>query len=693
MRLEEGMRRPALVALGVVGMSLGACGEEDGAVRQTFPVLDVYPSSVCANAGDRLSGCSIELSLAAGDEQTTVLLLKNSGDRSLVLKSVALEPGPGAEAFLLDVGDACGEPLGAGQPCQVQPLSDRGLTGISQLAVTLSLSPAAKPNDKAVLRVVSDAVNSPQLDIELSVKEGWPRIHVVPTAIDFGTVSVGNTGTQKIAVLNTGGADLVLTGYSFAGSSFFSAEVGDDVLHPGAEVLDWTGVAAIPPQAASTFLVDFAPEAGEPASANLTLFSNDPAAPEGKTIALSGNNAVPCLTLNPGEINFGGRMFGETALATLEMKNCGEAELHISSISVKDETDKFGVDLAKLDHVPSQEEPLALQPGAAAEVAVTYFSPQPNPLDQGGSPTIDHGTLIMENDSFVPFKEVPLSAAAVEHACPTAVVKVLEGDEVCPQTTIHLVGDQSYAPSGTIVKWQWEVDQPTGSQSVFVPSSTFPNPSFEANVAGVYTFRLTVFDSNGSPSCYPDEREVLSLPCEALHVELLWETPGDPDETDSGPEAGSDMDLHFLHPLAAGPDLDEDGKPDGWFDIPFDCYWFNAHPNWASFDESINDDPGLDRDDTDGAGPENINLDIPENQTYRIGVHYWNDHGYGASEATVRVYLYANLVYEAHQTLVDLDMWEACTFEWPSGKVTPVTNGQGQPLITPDYENPFFFPG
>ena len=40
----------------------------------------------------------------------------------------------------------------------------------------------------------------------------------------------------------------------------------------------------------------------------------------------------------------------------------------------------------------------------------------------------------------------------------------------------------------------------------------------------------------------------------------------------------------------------------------FDCFWFNAHPNWGSFDPSVDDDPGLDRDDTDGAGPENLFL-------------------------------------------------------------------------------------
>ncbi len=274
--------------------------------------------------------------------------------------------------------------------------------------------------------------------------------------------------------------------------------------------------------------------------------------------------------------------------------------------------------------------------------------------------------------------------------CTVATIECAEGTEVIPQTTLHFFGDESCSPQGGAAKWEWKVTQPAGSQSVFVPSASFPNPTFEANVAGIYTFSLNVWDEQGAPSSFPAGYVVTVIPDEAIHVELLWHTPEDMDESDTGPEAGSDLDLHFLHPWASGPDVDGDGKPDGWFDIPFDAFWFNAHPNWGSYDPAINDDPGLDRDDTEGAGPENINLDIPEHVTYRVGVHYWNDHGYGPSYVTVRVYIYGQLVFEeAGVKLVDADMWEVCTIEWPSGQVHPVTSHTGS-KITPGYHNPYF---
>ena len=232
------------------------------------------------------------------------------------------------------------------------------------------------------------------------------------------------------------------------------------------------------------------------------------------------------------------------------------------------------------------------------------------------------------------------------------------------------------------------VDQPIGSQSSFIPSDAFPNPTFEANVAGEYTFYLEVWDEKGKKSKFPWKMSVMVLPADSLHIELLWHTPADPDEMDEGPEAGADMDLHFA--LETG-----NGQPEPWFNQPFDVFWFNAHPNWGSMDPTVDDDPGLDRDDTDGAGPENLNLDAPANgATYRVGVHYWHDHDYGDSLATVRIYIYGALVAEfADVNLTHHDLWDVATIHWGENGVDIVASWEGptNPVITPDYQNPFFF--
>ena len=275
---------------------------------------------------------------------------------------------------------------------------------------------------------------------------------------------------------------------------------------------------------------------------------------------------------------------------------------------------------------------------------------------------------------------------------PTPVLAITEGGEVIPQTLLHLHSEASTATSGAIAQRQWSAVQPAGSVSRFIPSPDVPNPTFEVNVAGHYVFSLDVWDAFGQQSAEPAMMQVDVIPDEAIHVELLWHNPEDPDETDEGPEAGADLDLHFVHPNAAGPDLDGDGEPDGWFDQPFDCFWFNAHPEWGSFNPEVDDDPGLDRDDTDGAGPENINLNLPEDVTYKVGVHYWNDHGYGSAYVTVRVYIESVMVWESDLTkLQDSDMWEVIAITWTTADPQPWQLSTDNAQIIPNYQNPFFF--
>ena len=145
----------------------------------------------------------------------------------------------------------------------------------------------------------------------------------------------------------------------------------------------------------------------------------------------------------------------------------------------------------------------------------------------------------------------------------------------------------------------------------------------------------------------------------------IWDTPGDDDQTDEGPEAGADLDLHFTHPFAVGDGL-------GWFDQPFDCFWFNPNPNWAAGSDGGRR-PQMLLDDKDGAGPEILVLLLPEDgQTYRIGVHTWT----GLSLATVRIYIDGILIKEIPEdgpgvALEDKDLWDIATIASGRGDHAP----------------------
>ena len=90
----------------------------------------------------------------------------------------------------------------------------------------------------------------------------------------------------------------------------------------------------------------------------------------------------------------------------------------------------------------------------------------------------------------------------------------------------------------------------------------------------------------------------------------------------------TDVDFHLLHPRAMR-----------WFDDAYDCYYANCTGAGLSWDAAGNDDdPRLDLDQTDGFGPENINIDLPPAATYRVGVHFFSDDGMGPAQVYVNVY-------------------------------------------------------
>ena len=691
-------------------LALTACGGgsgSEGTEAGTYPEIEISPASLCKKNNG--SPAHVTCAYAFPQEQVLVndslplaVSIQNPGERELIIRDIRLDYvlPDGAEedqaAFLLETPQAYDDAMAGSGDFRVQTLGEGTPVMPDELTIKIVYTrPADAGVRTARLFIDSDAVNQPTLSFDLSVDRGVPTIQVNPEFIDFSVVPEGTVSVKKLTILNTGGSDLEISGLTLVGSSFFTA-----ILHgteyPSEEGLGnsvtFDDAIVVAPQTSTFMSVRFAPEDGSPATTKLILYSNDPDKENGTQVLIAGNQSVPCITVNPESISFGGVQEGNVAVNNLEVYNCGQQQLEIYSLAVEEGSDRFDVDPSSLDHPISVDDPLLLPASDTLYVQVTYFAEELSPLDVSGAIILDEATVVVRNNSFESAKQVHLSAAGVGDVCPTAVIKSQEGDEVIPQTVMHLFGDESHAPQGTIAKWQWEVTQPPLSQSVFVPSATFPNPTFEVNVAGIFEFNLTVFDEFGTPSCFPAAYEVVVIPDKAIHVELLWDSPGDPDETDTGPEAGTDVDLHFLHPFAAGPDVDGDGFPDGWFDIPFDAFWFNAHPNWGSFDPAFKDNPSLDRDDTDGAGPENINLDVPENVTYRVGVHYWNDHGYGMAYATVRVYLYGQLVYEVtDRPMQEWDMWAVCTIKWPEGQITAVTDSYGNPKVTPNYVNPLFY--
>jgi len=193
---------------------------------------------------------------------------------------------------------------------------------------------------------------------------------------------------------------------------------------------------------------------------------------------------------------------------------------------------------------------------------------------------------------------------------PTAPDAICTDVETSPLTEVEVPGGA--VDDGTIVRWRWRlIRQPAGAASGPPRPGSAQTTRFTPQIAGDYSLELTVTDDDGmSDSCVAN---VAAIASEGLRIEMFWDTNN------------SDMDTHLLHP---------DGMR--WFTSPWDCYFSNCvggGPNWYS--PGTDDNASLDIDNTSGFGPENINIPVPHDGTYRIGIHAWRSF---ANRVTVNIY-------------------------------------------------------
>lgn len=165
---------------------------------------------------------------------------------------------------------------------------------------------------------------------------------------------------------------------------------------------------------------------------------------------------------------------------------------------------------------------------------------------------------------------------------------------------------------GVIVSTTWRnVSRPPGSRAADLSPADALTTVVPTDLAGEYPIELAVVDDDGNrATCTTIVRAIAT---EGLRVEVFWNTDG------------TDMDTHVMRP--GGTTWNGEN----------DCNFRNCTPgqvlDWGT-PGVTEDDPHLDIDDTDGFGPENVNVDRPAPGVYRVGIHAWR----GAGSTTVRIY-------------------------------------------------------
>lgn len=268
---------------------------------------------------------------------------------------------------------------------------------------------------------------------------------------------------------------------------------------------------------------------------------------------------------------------------------------------------------------------------------------------------------------------VDLRGQGIEAPVCMAGIKSVNGNTVFdprqiePLDNVELTAEASTTanPALTIASYQWTItrrpagsnvrlDNPTSATPRFVFDNTSERLIVGLDVAGEYEVTCKVTDSRGTTSQNGSGATVLisAIPSEAIHLQLVWDLDG------------SDVDLHLIREQPAGQFAFNDSTDD--------CYYSNCKPThdgpvWDDADPPhVGGNPVLDVDDTEGYGPENINVKEPLAGRYKALVYYFSDKDQGPTLATVRVYLYGNLIAEYQKMISDRQKWDIGIVDWPA---------------------------
>ncbi len=467
---------------------------------------------------------------------------------------------------------------------------------------------------RSILALVVFGVGcAPDYDLG-TVKEtpsGGPAIEVSPTTLAFGMSEPGTALSEIFTITSIGDQVATVDEIRIDGSAAFT------IVFPAARLAAGESTDVV---------VDFL-STGIEESAEAEIFSDDPASPH--IVTLLGGTALPELTIEPADVDFGYVGVGASGDETVTLTNTGGATLTIDGISETDShfTDGYAGGF-----------PLVLAPGESTDVDVSFT---PTGTDR------ESGRMEVVSDDPEGLKWATLEGIGAGDQ-PIAVCEA-SPPEVATLETMTWIGSGSYDPAGfAITDYTWTlVTRPAGSTAT-MPAGGANRSRFLADLAGTYEAELVVENELGEVS-EPCTATLEAIPGEDLWIEIFWVHSGD------------DMDLHLT-------------APGGSLTSTLDCYYANCTSSgldWGVRGDS-SDNPALDLDDISGVGPENINIGEPEAGTFTVYVHDYPGSVYnGNNDVTMNIYVGGVLEWTDTRNVNSEDYYSPfAEIEWPSGTVT-----------------------
>jgi hypothetical protein len=146
------------------------------------------------------------------------------------------------------------------------------------------------------------------------------KISIVPSAIDFKAVVVGQKNSQTVKITNSTLQSVNLRSVHVSGTGFSLSSVKTPVLLAAGSHIELSVVFAPPSAAGHT--------------GALVISGADLKAPVRIPLSGEGEKAAPALAISPASVNFGARTIKTSTSQSVVLTNTGNISLSISSISV-----------------------------------------------------------------------------------------------------------------------------------------------------------------------------------------------------------------------------------------------------------------------------------------------------------------------------------------------------------------------
>jgi uncharacterized repeat protein (TIGR01451 family) len=293
------------------------------------------------------------------DSADRTVTVTNTGNLDLVIGTLDMSDSQ----FTISGSDISGDTLGPGE----------------WATISLVFHPTAAGAQSADLTIPSNDPDENPVYVHLVGTGTRPDISVTPETVDFGDVPLDTeSAPQTVTVKNTGNSDLTIGTLDISDGQFTidSGDISGDTLGPD--------------ESADISLV-FKPTATGPQEAILTIPSNDPD-DNPVYVHLIGNATKPEISAEPDSVDFDSVPVGtESAPQTVTVRNIGDADLIISSLTIDDPqfafADPFTDDISGQTLAPGDSATIHLvfKPTAAGpqtgKLTITSNDIEDSPLD------------------------------------------------------------------------------------------------------------------------------------------------------------------------------------------------------------------------------------------------------------------------------------------------------------------------